>query len=523
MDNDLRLQEQVERWLAEHGRGAYLVGGCIRDRLLGRVVYDLDVVAATGGLSLARLLADRFGGDYYPLDEARGTGRAMLRTADGGRLIIDVSELRGPDLEADLADRDFTINALAEDPRAPGAVIDRFHGLDDLRAGVIHPVGPLSIRNDPLRALRAVRLAAELGFTLSPQTEELIRQDGAGLARVSGERIRDELSRILLTPRSASSLGQLDGLGLLTIVFPELEPLRGMEQPSPHYLEALAHSLETVHALEGIVARLAYPPSVSPETNARSEPRLGAGPSELPERLVPRLREHLEQRLGDARPRLVTLKLAALLHDAGKPSARGIDPEGRLRFIGHEKQSAVIVANVMRRLRFAGSEARLGEAIVRHHMRPLLLAGPGPAKVTGEVRSGRSGEDAAQEVSSRAIYRFFRDTEGAGVDILLHGMADHLATYRPGSGDEAWQRLIDLTARMLSDYWERRAERVAPLRLLDGHDLQRELGLSPGRHVGELLEAVREAQVSGEVHSREEALELARCLLRQTADRIADA
>jgi hypothetical protein len=101
-------------------------------------------------------------------------------------------------------------------------------------------------------------------------------------------------------------------------------------------------------------------------------------------------------------------------------------------------------------------------------------------------------------------------------------MADHLATYRPGSGDEVWQRLIDLTARMLSDYWERRAERVAPPRLLDGHDVQREFGLLPGRHVGELLEAVREAQATGEVHSREEALEWARDLLRQKVDHTAE-
>jgi tRNA nucleotidyltransferase/poly(A) polymerase len=520
VDNHLHLQEQVERWLAEHGRGAYLVGGCVRDRLLGRAVYDLDVVVATGGLALARLLADRFGGAYYPLDEARGTGRAILRTADGGPLIVDVSELRGPDLDADLADRDFTINALAEDPRAPGAVIDRSHGLDDLRAGLIHPVGPLSILNDPLRALRAVRLAAELGFTLSPATADLIRQDGAGLVRVSEERIRDELSRILLSPRSASSLDQLDGLGLLTIVFPDLEPLRGMEQPAPHYLDGLAHSLETVHALEGIVARLAYPPSVAAETSGDKESG-GRGPA-LPARLTPRLREHLGQRSGDARPRLVALKLAALLHDTGKPSVRGINPEGRVRFIGHEKQSALLVANAMRRLRFAGSEARLGEAIVRHHMRPLLLAGPGPTQAASAACPRGSGKDAGQEVSRRAIYRFFRDTEGAGVDILLHAMADHLATYRPGSGDEAWQRLIELTARMLSDYWERRAERVAPPRLLDGHDLQRELGLPPGRHVGELLEAVREAQVTGEVHSHEEALEWARGLLRQTTDRTED-
>jgi hypothetical protein len=192
--------------------------------------------------------------------------------------------------------------------------------------------------------------------------------------------------------------------------------------------------------------------------------------------------------------------MAALLHDTGKPAARTIDDEERLRFIGHHEAGARLTREAMRRLRFSGTEVRLGETIVRHHMRPLLLANQ-------------------KKVSSKAIYRFFRDTAGGGVDVLLHALADHQATYATGVEDEGWARLVDLTGRMLGDYWERRTRRVDPPLLVNGRDLQHACDLDPGPLIGELLEAVREAQVSGKVRTREEALDLVRRVLADTLDR----
>jgi hypothetical protein len=198
--------------------------------------------------------------------------------------------------------------------------------------------------------------------------------------------------------------------------------------------------------------------------------------------------------LGDIRPRLVTLKLAALLHDTGKPAARTEEEGNRIRFLGHHQVGAKLTARILRRLRFNNAEVRLGEAVVRHHMRPLLLANQ-------------------ESVTSRAVYRFFRDTREAGVEVLVHALADHRATYPPAAGGDAWLRLTLLTARMLEDYWERRAGRVNPPVLVNGHDLLREFELPPGPQIGELLEVVREAQASGEVHTREEALALLRSRL----------
>lgn len=481
----MSLHEQVITWLNEQDLEAYLVGGCVRDRLLGYRLYDLDVATPHDGLALARRLADHFCGDYYALDRERGTGRAILQSEEGHRLIVDVARYRGSDLLADLADRDFTVNALAVDVHAPYRVIDHHGGLADLEAGLIRPVSDGSIRTDPVRALRAVRQALQLGFSLTAEVESLIRRDGAAIAQVSGERIRDELARLLALARAAPGLCTLDELGLLTAILPELEPLRDLAQPPPHHLDALRHTLETVRALEDLLAGQA----------ATGEADRGSTGSRCTDALVAdalspyreRLHAHLSQIMSDVRPRLVTLKMAALLHDTGKPEARSVDAGGRIRFLGHQQRGTEIGGQELRRLRFSRAEVRLGETIIRHHMQPLLL--------TRE-----------KSVTSRAVYRFYRAVGGAGVDIVLHVLADHCATYSAAAEDPHWPQLVTLAARMLGDYWERQTERVEPPPLVNGHDLMREFGLQAGPQVGRLLEMVREAQVSGLVDSREGAI-----------------
>ncbi|MGD8398914.1 MAG: polynucleotide adenylyltransferase, partial [Anaerolineae bacterium] len=238
----MELTERLIGWLARQEEPVYLVGGAMRDRLLGRPLYDLDVAVDGDGRALARRLANHFGGAYYTLDEERSVGRAILDETPACRLVVDVARLRGADLAADLADRDWTINAMAAPAGDPGAVVDLHGGQADLAARVIRPVSDGTIRNDPLRALRAMRQAAELDFRLSRETEALLRRDGPQLVEVPGERVRDELARLLVRPTAAGWLQRLDQLGLLAVIFPELEAARGETQPEPHHLDVLAHS-----------------------------------------------------------------------------------------------------------------------------------------------------------------------------------------------------------------------------------------------------------------------------------------
>jgi poly(A) polymerase/tRNA nucleotidyltransferase (CCA-adding enzyme) len=523
VERGVKLEDRVLAWLAQQNSDIYVVGGAVRDRLLGRPVYDLDLAMAGDGLVLARRLADRFQGAYYPLDETRNTGRAILRSEEGRRLVVDVAQFRGPDpaglgpaercLAIDLDDRDFTINALAADVRALDDIIDRHGGLHDLEAGIIRPVSEESIADDPLRALRAIRLAAGLGFALAEETVTLIRRDGAALAQVSGERVRDELARLLAHPSAAGYLVQMDSLGLLTVLFPELETLRDIAQPPPHRLDVLAHSLETVRNLELVLSALGGRGEEGRNDVGRQadgmrrnvhgawlerHPRSAVSSLHL-EELAPfaeRLQAHVSQRLGDARSRFVTLKLAALLHDSGKPETRSEDEAGRIRFVAHEARSVSIAAGALRRLRFNNTETRLVSVIIRHHCRPLQLA-------------------SQDRVSSRAIYRFFRDTGRASVDVLLHALADHLAKGSVVAGDGLWSSQVSLTGRMLADYYDRPHERIDPPTLLDGNDLIGSFGLEPGPQIGHLLELVREGQVSGQIGTREDALAFVRARLSE--------
>ncbi|NIV35042.1 MAG: HD domain-containing protein [Anaerolineae bacterium] len=300
-------------------------------------------------------------------------------------------------------------------------MIDLHGGLNDLDAGVIRAVSDDAIRSDPLRALRAVRQAAQLGFTLASETEALIRRDGVALANVSAERICDELSKLLACASSAPYLFELDRLGLLVTILPELEPLRDLRQSPPHQHAVLQHSLETVAALEFLLGELGY--TAASREGTGNEP-LGAGP-ELGSLLdyAGKIGEHLDAVVSDTRRRVVVLKMAALLHDVGKAGARSVDGDERIRFLGHEQAGSRVAGLSLQRLRFSSAEARLVETIVRCHMRPLTLA-------------------SQDRVSTRALYRFFRDAGDAGVDVLLLSLADHLATYAVPSGGSGWQPLV---------------------------------------------------------------------------------
>ena len=461
----------------------YLVGGCVRDRLLGRGSRDIDLVVQADAVALAREMADWLGGSFVLLNDVHGTGRIVLRDATGEHVFFDFTWLRGGDPVADLGLRDFTINAIAVDIayifQEELPLIDPCGGQRDLAERRIRAVSDVVFRNDPLRLMRAIRLAGELGFTVEPFTDVLMRRDHLLIQQVSRERVRDELVRILTLPHAAGSLAELDSTGLLPAIIPELGPLKRMEQPPPHYLDVFEHSLETVRELEGVIEAL------------------GSGGDRALEPLVPfapRLLSHLQGYLAGERPWSVLLKLATLLHDVGKPAARQVDSDGRVRFFDHDKGGARQAAAILRRLRFGSREVGVVRAIVRHHMRPLLLA-------------------KRERVTSRAIYRFFRDTGEAGVDILLLALADSRATHGPYLPAEEWERLVALVRLMLTKYYEEREAAIAPPKLIDGDDLMAEFGLQPGPRIGELLEAVREAQVQGEVRTREEALAFVKGLL----------
>ncbi len=481
--------QRVAAFLAAHDAEAYLVGGPVRDMLLGRPAHDLDFVVTRGdSLTLARALADELDEPFVPLDRAFGIGRVVVRQSPYSQtptpLYLDFTRLRAPTLVEDLAARDFTINALAAalewatEP-SPAHLVDPLNGQRDLARRVLRVTSDCAFLDDPVRLLRAVRQAVELGFAIEPDTLALIRRDAELIAWSASERVRDELAKLLAQPCAIGGVEMLDELGLLTSIIPELEPARGMTQPAAHQWDVFQHVLETVRALEWLLDRLR-----GRETPWRWDPALTL---RLPPLQVDRVLAHLDAPSSAAGTRAVLLKFATLLHDIAKPQCRTIDAAGRIRFFNHETEGAPMAATVMRRLRFSAHEAETVANIVAHHMRPAQLA-------------------TAKSVTPRAVTRFLRSVGEAAIDVLLLSLCDHLSTQGPRVRPAEWERHVMATGEMLAAYFHR-SDRAAQLpRLLTGHDLMTTFGLEPGRQVGTLLEALREAQLAGAITTRDEAL-----------------
>ncbi len=474
---------QLAGFLSRQGVQSYLVGGYVRDGLMGRATGDIDIAVAGEALSIARQAADVFRGKSVVLDEINKVARVVFPEEQWH---LDFSAMRG-DIEQDLAHRDFTIDAMAIGlSQIAGGwsqvqLIDPFAGSRDLERGLIRAVSDSTFEEDPLRLLRAVRLEAELGFTIDDATESLIKDHCQLIVNISGERIRDELCYILATARAASSLCRLDQLGLLFMIVPELSATKGATQPKEHFWDVFEHSLETVAAAERLLQTLVQGrDEILPLTPWSSA-----------------IAEHFDQEVSAGRSRRVLFKLAALFHDMAKPMTKSVEKNGKVRFLGHGKEGAEMAASIMERLRFSSREIKMVAKMVTYHLRPGQLS------------------NTHDMPTHRAIYRYFRDTADVGIDTLFLSLADHLATRGPMLDPEEWQRDVQKTQYIISAWFEEQAV-VLPPKLISGHDLIHRFGLSPGPQIGTILEAVREAQAAGEIETKEQALAFAEEVLHRT-------
>lgn len=473
----------------------YLVGGAVRDMLCDRPVHDLDLVMAGDVLLSARRLADAVGGAYYPLDEERQTARLILQPAEEPRLVVDIAGWRGADLEADLRGRDFTINAMALSLRSPDELIDPLGGVRDLHEKILRACSAESMRADPVRAVRAVRLAIQHKMRIEPQTLTWIRDAAPLLPRVSAERKRDELFRILEGSDAATAIRILDRLGILPYLLPELEGLKEIAQSPPHIYDVWDHTLETAARLSTVLDILS--PGYHPDQGTN----LAVGLVSLRlGRYRDQIKAHLTESFTPERTVRPLLLLAALYHDIAKQHTGQIDDTGRIRFFRHDQLGSKIVSTRAAELRLSQDEIERVKRVVRTHMRPMLLAQAGGMP------------------SRRAVYRFFRDTGKAGVDVCLLSMADFLGAFGTAPPQETWTHHLDVIRTLLEAWWEKTETAVLPKPLINGHQLIEQLGLSPGPQIGSLLEVIREAQACGEVSTPEQALQLAGKIVRGEYD-----
>lgn len=468
---------------------AYLVGGDVRDALLGYDAEDIDIAIAGDAYSVGRDLAGVLGGCCVPLHDDFQVARVLLQDGDFNAN-IDIATIQGG-IERDLLRRDFTINAIALPIDAAlcddveSRLLDPCGGLQDLQDGIVRMVSPEALDEDCVRLMRGARLAVQFGFSLEPETADAIGKRASRISAASQERVRDELMRLLQTPNARDGLRLLDDLGLLCAIMPELAQAKGVEQPKEHYWDVFNHLIEAVGWVEVMFnnqENCVYPLDIIPRFE-------GMG-------------KYFCSSVSDGFDRLAYLKLAALLHDIAKPVTKTTEASGRIRFLGHHTEGAEIARNVLTRLRFGNKGVEHVAAMVRHHLRPGQMAQKG------------------EMPTKRALYRYYRDVGDVALDTLYLNTADYLSARGLALKREDWTKYYDLIRYILeegrNEEGGRRRDSVKSLpKLVDGYDIIDRFALVPGPRIGILLEEVREAQASGEVSTREQALELVRTSLER--------
>jgi poly(A) polymerase len=447
---------------------AWVVGGAVRDALLGREVVDADIVVTPGEeAAAAKGIARAAGGAAFPLSEEFGTWRAISAERDWH---VDVTALRGADLDADLAHRDFTVNAvavpLAELDAAP---IDPTGGVADLERRVLRVVSERSFADDPLRLLRAARIAAALELEIDSGTVELARAESSRAAEPAGERRLGELRLLVAGPDPIHAFELLHELGATGGVLPELEALRGVEQNPNHHLDVHGHTVEVLRQLLVI----------------ESDLDTYAGDS------ADGVRELLAMPLGDGFTRREGLRLGALMHDIGKPHTKG-EHSGYVTFIGHDSVGADLVAQSLGRLGASRALSRYVEGLTRHHLHLGFMVHERP-------------------VPARRLYDYLAQCGDVAPDVTLLTAADRMSAR--GSGPVAAPEMIAAHLELVREVlpaaleWQREGPPDPPIR---GDDLARELGIEEGPRLGALIEELRAAVFAGEVEDRERAVEHAR-------------
>ncbi len=448
------LHQTLIKECRRHADPVWLVGGPIRDMLLGVECKDWDFVCRDAH-TMARRTAKTLKAKFIVLDDENKIYRVVIPEGQ----TLDFAELQGKRILDDLKRRDFTINAMARQfPSGP--LLDPFRGQKDLRSRVLRACSEKAFPDDPLRVVRAFRFAAQLQSKIEPKTLGWVRKHRKGLEKVSAERIREEMVRLWKQPHTGDVIRAMDRAGVLTLLFPEIEPCRRTAVRYYGTGGVLRHAFETVDNLEWIIQN-----DLSKDAAA-----------------------YLNGLVGGY-PRVAWLKWAAFLHDIGKPATAQVI-KGRLRFYEHEHVGADLTQEIGKRLRLSRQETQLMALWVRNHMRTGSLA-------------------AAPRITDRALSRFFRDLGEEGVGMVLLSLADHYTYLKRSLWGKGKDPVEKMGKKLLKSYFEERSK-ILPARLIDGHDVMKALRIKPSPLIGKILEAVQDAQADGKIKTKEDALDFAK-------------
>ncbi len=459
----LNLNNEINKKLLElcsEGVEIYIVGGYIRDTLLKKECYDRDyTILGMPAMEFAKQAAARLEAYFVELDRVHDIARVVMPDK---KTIFDFAGCVGKDIYSDLANRDYTINSIACRLKDSDCeIIDPFNGKNDIENRIIRAISEKNLIEDPLRLLRAFRLASQFGFRIEENTFELIKKHHKLINNVALERVNTELLKLFESRDSAQSLILMKNTEILFEIFPQLVPQKKVPPNLHHHLYLIDHSIETVRQVENQL-----------------------------ENFPDWAKEHICREFSINVRAISLLKTAALLHDLGKPATWSIEEDGRHRFIKHEEVGSEQAVDLLKSLKFSKNACKYITLLIKNHLYPSQL-----------IREG------IDKVSDKAIIRFFRRITDNTPDLLLLALADRLSARGPEITEQAVEKNIRGTYTLLERYRESREEVRNLPRLLSGKDIMEILGIPRGPYVGKVLKALKEEQMSGNINTREEAVE----------------
>ena len=432
----------------------YLVGGSVRDFLMGKSFKDRDI-AIQDAENYAVKLAAKFDGTLITLDEENKIFRIVLRDKEN---YIDIAELRGNSIEDDLSQRDFTINAIAYDLKTE-KFIDTFGGTDDIKHQKIRAIKEKNFVDDPLRILRAFRFRSTTGFELQKELSDMLKKHSALIQTPAKERIHDEIMKLFGGKYASQTLLSMLDLGILELIFPCVKDMKKVPPNSHHHLDLIHHVIETVRQIE-----IEY-------ENADDE-----------------VKEHLDRVDFGGYARINHLKLAGFLHDIGKYSTWTIEESGRHRFIKHDLAGAKIAVPILRELKFSNKQIEYLSFMIRHHIYP-------------------SNVIASPNLDNKVMMRYVRKMGENVIDNIFLAKADRLSAQGKEVTKEMTEENINGLNRLLKFYLGVKPTLKPLPKLLDGQEIMKILNIKPAPILGKIINELHEAQLSGDVNSKEEAIE----------------
>ncbi len=435
----------------------YVVGGTVRDFLMGKISYDRDlIVVDEDAKSFSQKVAEFFDGVFIPLDEENKIYRIVLKDKKN---FLDITNPIGGNLEEDIMRRDITINAVAVNIKTGEIPSFCEFGIQDIQNKIIREIKEENFTDDPLRMLRVYRFYANLGFEISPELLNITKKHASLINKPAKERIEYELMKLFDGEFAAQALLKMDESEILEIIFPFVKELKQVPPNLHHHLDLFNHSIETVNQVQKFY-------EISPKE----------------------VQEHLKKVDFGGFSRLAHLKLAALMHDIGKFSTWTIETDtGRHRFIKHEDVGAKLAIPILKKMCFSNKQIDYISYIIKKHMYPTAVV-------------------SAPELNDKVMMRYVRKSADNAIDTIIIAKADRVSAQGPEITKELVVENITLLDKLLQFYLNTKETLASLPKLLDGREVMSILNINPSPILGKILNELHEAQISGDILTKDDAV-----------------